>query len=715
VTLPPEWRAVPAPDAGGGRLGPEPITLRHPDPPLHLVRDFAPAWPVGWYALTMRYDGPGMVDARMVLGFADGTRLPQHFAKTGRNAFSGLFRPTRPLASICLAVSGSAALGAPAVLELRAVPRWEQRRALLRRSLAVLRGDPRSFPWRAARFLVQLRRQGRTTIPLTTEARSPEAAYGLWRERFDEQPEHEADFHTARAGRLVRRPLFTVVVGPDVGVDEAAALRDSLLAQHHPAWELLVPSHVPARGEPPGSDDRVRTYAGPGAALDLARGDFALLPRPGTVLRPHAFTVLAAALHRFPGTEVVYADEDRLDAGLEGGAGRRDPAFKPAWSPERLLATNYLGDPCAIAMPLLREAGLDAAFAPAGRHGLMLRVTEGLAPRAVVHVAQVLSHGSGAVPESAAEERKAAIRDALARRGVEARVMSDPRSPHPRIGYVAADQPLVSLIVPTRDRAAMLRTAVNSIRAKTAYGSYEILVVDNGSVEDDTFKLFESWVGDGRVRVIREDGTFNYPRLNNRAAAEARGTLLGLVNNDVEVGDGSWLDEMVGLALQPGVGCVGAKLWYPDGRLQHGGVVVGVAGAAGHRHKRAPRGARGQLDALATVNEVSAVTAACLIVKKSIYDEVGGMDEARFAVAYNDVDLCLKVAAAGYRNLWTPFAELVHHESVSRGRDLSPRTAERFNRETEQLKLRWGERLLDDPYYSPNLTLDAEDGGVRVQ
>ncbi len=715
MTLPPDWRVVQTCEADRPGHGLEPITLRHPDPPLRLVRDFAPAWPVGWYALTLRYDGPGIVDARMVLGLADGTRLPQHLGKTGRNVFSGLFRPTQPLAGIAVTVSGSAALDGPAVLELRAVPRGEQRRALLRRSLAVLRGDPRSFAWRAARFLVQLQRQGRTTIPLTTEVRSPEAAYALWCERFDERPELEAELHGTRAAQLGRRPLFTLVVGPDVGTHAAAALRDSLLTQHHPAWELLVPGHVPAGGEPPGGDDRVRAYVGPDAALDLARGDFALLPRPGTVLRPHALAVLAAALDRFPGAKVVYADEDRLDAGREGGAGRRDPAFKPAWSPERLLATNYLGDPCAIAMPLLREAGLDAAFAPAGRHGLMLRVTEGLAPRAVVHVAQVLSHASGAVPEPAAEERKAAIRDALARRGVDARVMSDPRSPHPRIGYAAAEQPLVSLIVPTRDRADMLRTAVNSIRAKTAYGSYEILVVDNGSVEDDTFKLFESWVGDGRVRVIREDGSFNYPRLNNRAAAAARGALLGLVNNDVEVGDGSWLDEMVGLAVQPGVGCVGAKLWYPDGRLQHGGVVVGVAGAAGHRHKRAPRGARGQLDALATVNEVSAVTAACLVVRKSVYDEVGGMDEARFAVAYNDVDFCLKVAAAGYRNLWTPFAELVHHESVSRGRDLSPRTAERFSRETEQLKLRWGERLLDDPYYSPNLTLDAEDGGVRVQ
>ncbi len=171
---------------------------------------------------------------------------------------------------------------------------------------------------------------------------------------------------------------------------------------------------------------------------------------------------------------------------------------------------------------------------------------------------------------------------------------------------------------------------------------------------------------------------------------------------------------MVGLALLPGIGCVGAKLYYPDRSLQHGGVVAGVGGAAGHRHKRSARGTRGMVDSLVTVNEVSAVTAACLVVRKSVYDEVGGFDATNFAVGYNDVDFCLRVIAAGYRNLWTPFAELTHHESVSRGRDLSPRSLERFNREVLNLRLRWGERLLDDPYSSPNLTLDSEDGSIRT-
>ena len=720
MPLPDDWSIEPGTvpglsgDQGAGR---EPLTLRHPEMPMRLVRRCAPPLPVGWYEVTLAYEGPGVADARLVFLFADGSRLPQTLARTGRNAFSALVRPSRPLAGLAIEVSGSAALAAPRSLAVRPVAAWEQRRALLARGLAVLRGDPRSVPWRAARFLVQTTRPGRTTIPHTPAALPPDEAYELWQERFDEDSDREGAFQAGRTAGLAHPPRFVVVAAPDLDADARGALLASLLVQAYPAWTLLVPGEVP-----PTADARVRSYdpTTTDPALREAAGDAVLLPRPGTRLRPEALSVLALALDRHPEAAIVYADEDRLVRRPDAAPDRREPHFKPAWSPQRLLVENYIGDPCAIRLPLLRGAGLgsDAGFstgATAWRHDLMLRVTEGLAPRQVLHIAQVLSGSTGPLPEPAAEERKAAIRRALERRGIDARVASDPRSPHPRVLYGIPKRPLVSILVPTRDRADLLRVSIGTLKSKTAYAPIEILVVDNGSVEDDTFKLFEGWAKDPTVRVIRDDGPFNYARLNNRAAAEARGSLLALLNNDVEVRDSQWLEEMAGLALQPGIGCVGAKLLYPDGRLQHGGVVTGVAGAAGHRHKRAARADRGGRDDLVTVNEVSAVTGACLVLRKSLYEELGGFDEERFAVAYNDVDLCLKAAAAGYRNLWTPFAELVHHESLSRGRDLSPRTAERFNREVGALRLRWGDRLLDDPYYSPNLTLDAEDGTIRTQ
>ena len=514
MTLPPGWR-LDNDTTSDGATTREPSTLRHPEPPVRLVQDFAPAWTAGWYSLTLDYDTPGVVDASFELLFADGTRLPQHLAKTGRHAFHGLYRPGTPLAGVAITVSGSGNLAAPHRIAFRAVSPWEQRRALLRRCLAVLKGDPRGFLWRAARFAVQLQRQGRTTIPQTTESRSPSDAYALWRERFDERPEAESGFHRVRAERVVRKPLFTVVAGPDFDAATTALLQDSLMAQAYSGWELLLP------GDAPASDPRIRRYTASAQVPAEARGNAVLLPRPGTALRPHALTVFALTLHRFPEAKIVYADEDRLRAAAP--AAPTDPAFKPAWSPQRLATANYIGDPCCIALPLLRAAGPEAGLGgDDARHALLLRVTEELHPREVLHIAQVLSHVSGSRPEAAVETRKAVIRDAMARRGVEVRVTSDPRSPHPRLAYEPEARPLVSLIVPTRDRADLLRVSIGSIRSKTAYPAFEIIVVDNGSREDETFRLFESWAGDAAIRVIRDDAPFNYARLNNSAAAAAR-------------------------------------------------------------------------------------------------------------------------------------------------------------------------------------------------
>ena len=667
----PGWMIEPgAPPAG------VPLTLRHPEPTVVLRRSFAPPLAPAWMRVDLAYPPDGMVDARLTFVFADGTHLPQRLAKVGRNRFRGLFRPALPLEAIEIHLSGSAPLDAPIVCSVRPVAAWERRLALLRRSLDVLRGDPRSFLWRAARFAVQVRRQGRTTIPIAAAALPPREAYALWRERFDERDE-DTDLHRARTSRLEAGPRFTVIADPDADVTQIGELRASLEAQLYPVWDLVVPEAGPRPG-------------GPAAALARASGAFVILPRPGTTFRPHALAVFAEAIIRHPGAELVYADDDDLSAD-----GRNNPRFKPAWSPVRALAFDYIGDPCCFATARVSAAG---GLGQGDRHDLLRRVAADIDPATVVHIAQVLSHRRPALPPA----RRPAV--------------ADPRSPHPRtIPAIPVPPPLVSLIIPTRDRADLLRVAVGSIRAKTAYASYEIIVVDNGSREAETLRLFESWADDPVIRVLADPNPFNYAALNNRAVAAAKGTLVGLVNNDIEVLDDGWLGEMVGWALRPGIGCVGAKLTYPDGRLQHGGVITGIAGAAGHRCKRAARGEPGMLDELVTVNEVSAVTAACLVVRKSIYEEVGGLDAEGFAVAYNDVDFCLKVRAKGYRNLWTPFAELNHHESVSRGRDLSPRTAERFDRENLNLRLRWGQALLDDPYYSPNLTADAESGAIRTQ
>ncbi len=689
----------------------EPISLRHPEAAGVWRLTFDPPLSSGWHCLDWAASPVGVVDARMILVFEDGSRLPQPLAKTGRNACRALFRPIKLVAQAEVILSGSTSPDSWPAPTLRAVSPREQRMALLRRCLAVLKGDPRSLPWRAARFVIQWQRQGRSTIPQTTTTRSEAEAYALWQERFDER-DNDLAFHEARMASLERLPpLFSILADPDIAPPAAEALIASLKAQVHDRWELFIPSapvgDLRIKAMPEGTTRAFRLNA----ALALAGGAFVLLPRPGAILRAHALLVFGLVLRRCPDAKVVYADDDDI-----GPGGRSNPRFKPAWSPLRALAWDYLGDPCCFETARLRAVGgVAEAGRPAQRHDLLLKVTARMGAGDIVHVAQILAHTTSFSRASSTPEDRAIIRSHVERPGDAMRVLADPRSPHPHVLHDVGDTPLVSIIIPTRDHPDLLRLSVGSLKGKTTYPAYEILIVDNGSRDDETLRLFDDWADDPKIRILKDPSPFNYAGLNNRAAAQAKGSILALVNNDIEIVDPAWLGEMVGLASRPGVGCVGAKLYYPDGRLQHGGVVTGIGGAAGHRHKRAARGVPGMGDCIVTANEVSAVTGACLVVRKAIYDEVGGLDADRFAVGYNDVDFCLKVAVAGYRNVFTPFAELNHHESVSRGRDLSPRTMERFNREVLALRLRWGERLIDDPYSSPNLTLDSEDGGIRTQ
>ena len=262
---------------------------------------------------------------------------------------------------------------------------------------------------------------------------------------------------------------------------------------------------------------------------------------------------------------------------------------------------------------------------------------------------------------------------------------------------------MVSLIIPTRDRVDLLRNCVESIRKKTDYGPYEIIIVDNGSREAATHAYLNALTDQGAARIVSWDRPFNYSAINNFAVSHAKGSIVGLVNNDIEVITSSWLTEMASWAAQEDVGCVGAKLYYANDRVQHAGVVLGPGGVAGHVFLNIPRHALGDFGRAAVACNYSAVTGACLIVSKSIYEAVGGLDEDNLAVAFNDVDFCLKVREAGYNNVWTPFAELYHLESASRGSDEDPIKAERFSREVAFMMKKWGAHLSEDPYYSRSL------------
>ena len=265
--------------------------------------------------------------------------------------------------------------------------------------------------------------------------------------------------------------------------------------------------------------------------------------------------------------------------------------------------------------------------------------------------------------------------------------------------------PMVSLIIPTRNALKLVRQCIDSILSKTSYPNYEILLIDNGSDDPAALAYFSELNQHERIRVIRDDSEFNYSALNNRAVRQAKGELIGLLNNDIEIITPDWLDEMVGLVLRPGVGAVGANLWYPDETLQHGGVILGLGGVAGHAHWGIRRHDPGYFGRATLTQALSAVTAACLVVRKSVYEQVGGLEENHLKIAFNDVDFCLKLTEAGYRNVWTPYAEMYHHESATRGADDTPEKKTRFSNEVEYMHRRWGNRLLNDPYYNVNLRL----------
>lgn len=417
-------------------------------------------------------------------------------------------------------------------------------------------------------------------------------------------------------------------------------------------------------------------------------------------LAPHALARLALATAAHPDAEVIYADEDRLD----GAGDRVRPFFKPGFSPELLLSRSYLGPLSAYRRDAAAAAWQAGARTP---HARALALSSGVDAARVVHVPRVLCHLNG--PDGEDDDPAAVAAHLLSCRGVRAQVSRRVQGGLHLRFEALQPEPLVSIIVPTRDRLDLLRRCVQSVEAGTAHRAIEWLIVDNGSAEPATLDWLRAQAVRSHVRVIRDDGDFNYSRLNNAAAAVARGEFLLLLNNDIEalpgLTDAGWLTQMLAVGALPGVGAVGARLWFADGSIQHAGLVCGLDGVSGYAHRRVRRGHGGWMGMADLLHNPGAVTAACLLVRRSSYLAVGGLDEQAFAVAYNDVDLCLKLAARGWRTVFTPAADLVHHESVSRGSDEAPERRLRFAAEFARMRERWGPLLDAHPAYNPNLAL----------
>jgi GT2 family glycosyltransferase len=556
------------------------------------------------------------------------------------------------------------------------------------------------------------------------------ATYQDWIAQCDALTDEDRDAIRAHVATLANKPLISVVMPvyetPEALLREAL---DSVRAQLYSNWELCIaddaspsPHVATVLTDYAARDSRIRFMrrdanghisAATNSALELARGEFVALMDHDDLLAEKALYEVAVELNRRPDADLIYSDEDRIDAnGL-----RHSPYFKTDWNPELFLCHNMISHLGVYRRTLVDQVGgLRLGLEGSQDYDLALRVSRATTPDRIRHIAAILYHWRGAQEKpSFSEGQFKRCVDAARRAKIDHLRASGDGSivePHPLLPQwdrvrrpVPSPAPLVSLIVPTRNRADLLRPCVDGLLRRTDYPNLEIIVIDHDSEEPETLALLREVSQDPRVRIMLYRGAFNYSDMNNKAAAIARGDLLGFINNDVDVIDSGWLGEMVALASRPEYGAVGAKLLYPDGKVQHAGVVLGAGGVAGHLHLGEGASHSGYFGRLCLPSNVSAVTGACLIVRKSIFHEVGGLNATDLTVAFNDVDFCLKVAAAGYLNVWTPFALLYHHESPSRKKDTEPEKAARFRREVLYMQRTWGEVLESDPFYNANFSL----------
>ncbi|KTS22781.1 glycosyl transferase [Methylobacterium indicum] len=487
----------------------------------------------------------------------------------------------------------------------------------------------------------------------------------------------EPGFDQPPAGPLPRLGLILEALP-----EEAGAVRRTLaalMAQDHADWRLAlcwrgpVPAGIPA-------DPRI---SGEGLPAGVALGHL----RPGDELAPDALTHLAAAFTGETPADLAYADSE-----TETPDGLR-PALKPGWSPDLALTTLYPGRPLLVTADLAARS----RWAPEQGARALLLAAALAEPKRVRRIPRILCR---TVPDAPDPDGHAAdLTEALRRAGGPAVLAR--RGDVLDLDWPLPDPaPLVSVIVPTRDRPDLLRVAVRGVLHDTAYPAIELVIVDNGSTDPAVAALYAEWAADSRVRRLDRPGPFNFSRLVNDGAAAGRGAILVLLNNDVEVLHPDWLSAMVRQALRPEVGAVGAKLLFGNGRIQHAGVVVGLGGRAGHILRNRPADTPGHLRRLTVAHEVAGVTAACLAVTREKFEAVGGLDAEAFPIDFNDIDLCLRLGARGWRSVWTPRATLAHHESVSRGPSVGPARA-RFEAEGDRFAARWRAVIRDDPYYHP--------------
>jgi GT2 family glycosyltransferase len=555
-----------------------------------------------------------------------------------------------------------------------------------------------------------------------------EHSYDEWVRQFDTLTAADRRAMDLHASRFKKRPLISVLA-PLYNTPEAFLRRciESVREQIYSNWELcLVDDASPGAhvasicAEYARNDKRIKFLrrdvnghiaAATNSALELASGDFVALLDHDDELAPHALYMIAAELDNDPDLDLIFSDEDKID---ERGH-RFDPWFKTDWNYDLMLSQNAVVHLAVYRRTKLRDiGGFRPGFDGGQDYDVTLRFSERTTPKKIKHIPFILYHwraasGSVALAETEKiypyEAAARAIQEHLDHSRKVARVSLEAHLGYYRVRWaLPTEPPRVTIIIPTKDRVDLLRVAIQSVIETTLYKNFDLLVVNNRSERPETMEYFSQIARLRNVLVVDYREPYSFAALNNWAAKQTDAPLIAFLNNDVEVITPEWLTEMVSHALRPEVGAVGAKLFYPNGTIQHAGLVVGIGGLAGHPHVGLPRDTLGYFGRAACIQQFSAVSAACMVIRREVFFEVGGFDEKNFAIAFNDVDIGLRLRQTGYSIVWSPYAQLFHHESASLGLPSGEGRRNQFLAESSNFKRIWAKAIAHDPFYNPNLT-----------
>lgn len=575
----------------------------------------------------------------------------------------------------------------------------------------------------------------KNTIKKVCQKLSGQRDYGNYEDFLKKYGVKEEELARQRQEVFENGPCFSIAV-PLYQTKEKylREMIESVQAQTYTNWELCLAdgsgrehSLQPVVGEYIAKDKRIKyclldsnegIAGNTNEALKMADGDFVVLTDHDDLLSPEALYQCAKAVQKEPQTDVIYSDEDKVDM---SGKKFFEPHFKSDYNIDLLCTMNYICHLFVVRKDVMERAGLfESCYDGAQDHDFILRCTE--KAEHIVHIPKVLYHwrchaqSTSENPESklyAFENGCKAVKAHYDRIGIPAEVEQGPFYGMYRTHYLWKEQPLVSILIPNKDHAADLKKCMDSIEEKSTYRNFEFIIVENNSTEEETFAYYKEIEKRDNVRVLYYKEDFNYSRINNFGAKEANGEYVLLLNNDTEMIEPDSIKEMLDVCMRPDVGIVGAKLLYEDNTIQHAGVIIGFGGVAGHAFIGQDRDDNGYFSRIISVQDLSAVTAACLMVRRSVFDEVEGLNE-EFKVAFNDIDFCLKVRKAGYLVVYNPYAQFYHYESKSRGQEDSADKVARFQQEIGLFGERWGELLEHgDPYYNPNLTLDKADLSLK--